>query len=92
MNKVVKLSTTITVEGKQVSQVEMRVPVLAGDWRAASRACGGDADERTFHLASRMSGLAPADLEKMTMHDFQAVIEGLDMGDPDPKAPSSQST
>jgi hypothetical protein len=92
MNKAVKLSAPITVEGKQTSELTIRYPVLAGDWRAASRGCGGDADERLFHLAARMTGLGTKEIEQLTMHDFQEVIAAMDMGDPDPKAPSSSST
>jgi hypothetical protein len=92
MNKSVKLSTPIAVAGKQVSEVTVRYPVLAGDWRAAGRGTNGDAEERMFQLVARMTGLDVKEIEQMTMHDFQELTTALDMGDPDPKAPSSPST
>ena len=81
----------LSVAKATITEVEIRQPVIVGDWRVASRASGGSADERMFQLVCRMSGLVPSEVEQMHMSDFSACSEAIDFGDPDPKAPSASS-
>jgi len=88
----IKLKHPITSVAKAtIAEVEIRQPVLVGDWRAATRASNGSADERMFQLVCRMSGLDSKEVEQMYMVDFTACTDAIDFGDSDPKAPSASS-
>lgn len=77
------------LDGNKLTVVNVRPKMLVGDWRAAGKAAGTGAtsEERTFHIVCRLAGLPDIVVERMCMADFNAIVNVIDVGDGDPKAP-----
>ncbi len=72
-------------EGVMQHTVKMRTLLLVGDWRWANKQTK-DPEDRTFWMLTRLCGLLTEELEQLSMADFQALAEKMDLGDADPKA------
>ncbi len=75
------------VDGKPITHVDVRPKMLVGDWRSANKAAGANMSDRTFFIVCRLCGLDELEVERMCMADFNKLVELIDTGDTDPKAP-----
>jgi hypothetical protein len=72
-----------SLEGQPKKFIDIRTKVLVGDWRSVNKRAK-EAEERTFHMVGRLTGLDEKELEQLCMADFMKLASMVDMGD-DPK-------
>lgn len=71
----VELSKPITIDGKEVSSLRMRDP-LVSDQYAASKAKGDEADKELMLIAN-LCGVTKDDLTRLTMRDYAKLQKAL---------------
>ena len=67
-----------------VTHVQMRTILRMGDLRVARKAAPGNAEEQTFFLVQRLSGLSDVEVEQLEVQDFQNLADMINWGSDDP--------
>lgn len=87
----VKLDDPIEVDGKQVTELEIRKPTVR-ELRHAKERAGDDMLERTIVMVGDLSVLAPDQVDLLTVMDFLKIQEEMEKAGFLPKSPKQQKS
>ena len=74
-NATIRLSRPTAMNGVQQDKIALRIPTV-GDLRAAAKLSRDDKEYQEIVLFASLAECAPADIEKLSVRDYNRVQEG----------------